>query len=161
MEKLMKKRKLLFTFCLLFSLVIMILSADQKCPYSDSKERMHCPIAIKEALVEVVKIDNGIKISIISDDREVVKKIKEEAKLHQEELSKRSLSNVCSIESASCEEACVCVVEGAEMKVIEKEKGVEIEITSSNPLLIKAIQDKMEEIKKYRQSLEKKQSRVG
>ncbi len=138
---------------IIFLIVLLNVSiAEHKCPLSHSKEKMHCPIMVKGADIKVNKIEKGMIITITSDNEDIIKRIKEEAKKHQEEVSKKHSLYVCSVNSDDCNNSCPCLIEGSEMKVIEKSKGVDIEITSEIKEVVDDIYKKAEEIMKYTQN---------
>lgn len=138
--------------CVVINLIIFLVAnigAYEGHICSNSEKSMHCPMIIKGIKIAIEKIENGMRITLTADKEELIKQIKEEAKLHQQELIKKNSMSMCNIEEKSCEQLCPCLVEGADMKVIDKDNGVDIEIVSNDKETIAKIHAKAVEIQKH------------
>jgi TusA-related sulfurtransferase len=86
---------------------------------SSCKGKDNCPVAMKDAKVEVTNMDNGIMIQITSNDPEVVKQIQE-----------RTANCKCGGgKDANCE-------------VTKIATGATLRITSDDPEVVKLIQER-------------------
>lgn len=141
---------------IIICLTVNIMAYDKhECLHVESGGKMHCPMMIEGARVVIQKIENGVGITVVADKEELIKKIKEEAKVHQKEVAKNNSMYMCSVEEKDCEDLCICLIEGAEMIVIEKDDGVDIKIISNDKEIISKIQKKADEVKEHHQSDEK------
>jgi TusA-related sulfurtransferase len=111
-------KKIWVSFLIILSLVLFAAWLVYACGNSSGcAKKSDCPATMKDAKVEVTNLDNGITMSITSDNPEAVKQIQKHKKEYQ-----------------------CCGLKGTKSESKKTDNGIVMTITSKDPEVVKQIQ---------------------
>jgi TusA-related sulfurtransferase len=113
------KKRIWVSFLIILALGLFSAWMVYACGNSSScTKKSNCPATMKDAKVEVSNLDNGISMSITSDNPEAVKEIQKHRKDYR------------------CND-----LKGAKFDSKKTDKGIKVTITSKDPQVVKQIQE--------------------